>query len=307
MQRLPVPIIAGDLTPQVGVDIPFGVPSGATLTAVFLSLEGPPAGGTCVVHIRDAAGGGGNGLVATFAAGARFATAVGSIALGVATTLYLRVVSVSGAPSGLSGTVELDGGEYLTTLVAVRERLGRTAGTPTSLSASELDALIHSLNAAASARIKAFCRRLLTKKTLTERYDAPGDRDVLQLRQFPIVSVTEVRVDAAVVAASAYAPSSVNADAVFAARGQLVRMDGGDWPESRRGIEVTYVAGYDPVPADLADAATIQVLWDLKRTEAGGGRIGLRATVIGDDTATFMVDEWAPDALSRLRAYRAAA
>ena len=79
--------------------------------------------------------------------------------------------------------------------------------------------------------------------------------------------------------------------------------DGSDpvpWPNGRRHIEIGYSAGFAAIPADLQQAATVQAAWDFKRTE----RLGDRSAVIGDNTATYMVDAWAPEVKTVLDYYR---
>ena len=93
-------------------------------------------------------------------------------------SLYLRPTSANGA-AGLSGTIELDGGDYLTTLERVRAMGGRSLGIQplngATLTAEALDSLIMDVIAGESARIKGYCRRDLTQRTYTaERYSHSG-------------------------------------------------------------------------------------------------------------------------------------
>jgi len=305
-QRIPTPALTdnGDVQPFVGVDVRFGIPTGAILTGAFLSLATPPSGGSCVIEIRTASGGGGIALTATFASGSRYATVTGSIDVSALSSLYLRATSANGA-AGLSGQIELDGGDYLTDLLRVRALGGRALGVPSfvALTADEQDALISNLIASESARIKAYCRRDLTQRTYTsERYSHSGRSPVLQLRQWPLASVASLSVDGTALGVSDYA-----FDAAEKARGHVVYTPGGgspaNWPAGERHILVTYTAGQTPAPLDLQDACVHQVLWSLARL--GTNRVGLRTSVNdAGGSATYMVDDWSPDALSRLWPYR---
>lgn len=297
--RISIPSIPGSLTPFVGEDRPFSIPLGGTLSGSFLTLIEGPSGGTAVFEIRTAPAGGGDAATLTFADGDLAASWTGpAIDVAALDTLYLRPISVSGTPQSLSGSVDLGEGSWLTTLEEVKESYGKGLAD-TKLSASELDALLASKIAAVSERIRAYTRRNLTQRAITgERYGHSGRDDLLQLREYPIVSVEEVRIDGSAIAASSY-----DFDANEARCGHLIETSGA-WPEGRRHIEVDYTAGYPVVPRDLAEAATIQTIWDLKRTPAAGGRIGIRQSVLDDGNEVFMVDSWAPDALSRLETYR---
>lgn len=310
-QRIATPALTdnGDVQPFVGVDVRFGIPTGARLTGAFLTLATAPSGGSCVIEIRTASGGGGSALTATFADGSRYATVTGSIDVSALSSLYLRPTSANGA-AGLSGTIELDGGDYLTDLARVRSLGGRVLGVAplavsgAVLTAEALDALIMDLIASQSARIKGYCRRDLTQRTYTaEKYDHSGRSEVLQLRQWPLVTLSAITLNGSALVVG----TDTAFDDVEKARGHvLYTPNGGDpacWPQGRRHISVTYTAGASPAPLDLQDACVHQVLWVLSRLAAG--RVGLRSTANdAGGTAQYMVDDWSPDARSLLEPYR---
>jgi hypothetical protein len=308
-QRIATPTLGdnGDVQPFVGADRQFGIPTGATLTGLFLTLATAPSGGTCVVEVRTAASGGGSALTATFADGEHFATATGSIDVSLLSSLYLRPTSANGA-AGLSGSITLDGGDNLTTLARVRSLGGRVLGAqplqPPAFTADALDALIWDVIGSVSAQIKNYVRRDLTQRTYTaERYDHSGRSHVLQLRQFPLISVAALSVDGVALAGTDY-----SFDDREKALGQIIYTPNSAtvpscWPSGTRHISVTYTAGLAAVPADLQDACVIQVLWVLQRLATN--RVGVRSTVIeAGGTQTFMVDAWAPEAAALLEPYR---
>lgn len=93
---------------------------------------------------------------------------------------------------------------------------------------------------AASANIRDYCGWPIGSHTVDrEEYDGEGQR-ILSLRALAVTSVSEVRVDGAVVA-----------DWRLSRRyGQLERV-GGRWPAGFGRIQVDYTAGFNPIPPNL--------------------------------------------------------
>jgi uncharacterized phiE125 gp8 family phage protein len=130
----------------------------------------------------------------------------------------------------------------LTTLSAVKEFL--------DISGTGDDALLTNFIKRASALIEKYCRRTFGVATYHQRLDGPGDTYLL-LPQYPIVSVTEIKVGSIAIAAESsdgdggYFVSDANAGIIFYP---------GGFPKGTGNVQVTYQAGYD-LPGDTATSA----------------------------------------------------
>lgn len=299
--RVPLPNISGLLSGFVSVDLFAGHFAGAARLVGFQpAVTDPPSGGSVTVELRTATGGGGQGLSATIPDGARTpATPVtGSIDIAAGTNLYLRVTAASGAALGLYGQfLVVDGttsASALTSLARVKDYTDTTT--------TDDDAILSQLIAAVSLRMQNVMRRRIVLETIVgQRYSAGGGAPELCLRSFP-VSETGLSVS---LSGNALLAADFDLDS---ACGILFYTPGGSdpqpWPSGTRHISVGYEAGYASVPEDIQHAATIQCVWEMKRTESRGGRLGERTQLVGDNQTTFLVDAWAPDVIPVLDLYR---
>lgn len=99
------------------------------------------------------------------------------------------------------------------------------------------------------------------QRTVTDTYSGNGRADIV-LRNGPVISVTSVTEDGAVLDSGAYAVTD---------SGILIRIVGG-WRRGVNNIVVTYEAGRDPVPAHHKLAANIIVahMWETQYNPSGG-------------------------------------
>jgi uncharacterized phiE125 gp8 family phage protein len=117
------------------------------------------------------------------------------------------------------------------------------------------DALFESLINAVSDQIENYCRRKLRERTYTdEEYDGTDNCNLL-LSQFPVSSVSDVKIDDVSIDPSEY---KIRKDT-----GILVRTNS-RWPEGVMNIKVTHVSGYNPVPSDLELACKHMVMFYYK-------------------------------------------
>ncbi|GAB7388993.1 hypothetical protein BSNK01_28310 [Bacillaceae bacterium] len=117
------------------------------------------------------------------------------------------------------------------------------------IESNEHDELIQDLITAASTAIETYTSRIFVQKSYTELYDGKG-LNYLVLRQAPIVSVSEVKIDDQTLPAEDYA---------FYAETGVLRRKTGFWPEGVQNIEVSYTAGYSTVPPDVEQAVILLV------------------------------------------------
>lgn len=179
----------------------------------------------------------------------------------------------------------------LTTLALTKAMLG--------ISGSTEDTILTRLVSSVSARMERYIGRTITSATYTaEIVDSVGQTRI-QLRQYPITSVTTVVEDGTTLSASDYTTD--------ANVGQLIRLSGTTeipWASGSRIITVTYVAGYSTVPKDLEDAATQQAAHEWQKSKAGGFRLMEGGQQIGPGTTTYVVAPWVPGAEEVLKQYR---
>jgi uncharacterized phiE125 gp8 family phage protein len=117
------------------------------------------------------------------------------------------------------------------------------------------DTLIESLINSASEQIEKFCKRKLKEKTYSdEEYDGTCRTNLL-LNQFPVFSVSSVKIDDVLIDSSEYK--------VRKETGSLIRVNS-IWPEGFMNIKVSFVAGYNPVPSDLELACKHLVMFYYK-------------------------------------------
>jgi hypothetical protein len=160
-----------------------------------------------------------------------------------AQTVITTLVTAATIPSG--------GSRYdLTDLATVKTELNITSGTD--------NAFLKSLISRASVAAANYCNRVFPVETVTDeiwsqrsptRYIVPGTFTPLALSRFPIVAVTSFTENA--VALVDTADFRIDHD-----KGQLIRLNalGTPIPWSVYPISVTYSAGYETIPADVADA-----------------------------------------------------
>jgi hypothetical protein len=164
----------------------------------------------------------------------------------------------------------------LITLAEFKDRLGEAS--------TEYDAKLTLIIASITAQFEAFCGRglIVTAAAVTEYYT--GRCEMLQLRRYPVVSITSIK--------EAWDYDFANATALVADtdyrligggdKGLLLRMYG-DWCHQPDGVQAVYRGGYTAagttpgtgetaVPADLTEAALEQGLYLSQRK---GRDIGL--------------------------------
>jgi hypothetical protein len=137
---------------------------------------------------------------------------------------------------------------------------------------------VASLISAASAVADSYTGRNLAASTYTLYLDGTG-RTILQLPDWPINTITSVNVDTN----RSYSDSSLITDYLSYDEIGLLRRESG-WPEVPQAIKIVCNLGYNPVPADLENAAIELVAYyrARQRTDA----IGIRSITSPDGINT---------------------
>ena len=272
---LPIGTIPGLTSSLDAVDILLGTFSGAqTVTVGVLRHTNYDDGGatdTSVVgSIRNATGGGGDGIAFTIPDQTQSVVPSGSIEVAAGGSLYLRVSAGSNSMN-LTGWLNLTGVSGITTaltnLARVKEFL--------DISGSGNDTLLTRLIAAVSGEVQTWLAHTIIQTTATgERYGHSGRNPWLPLIGYPIISITSlVEGDTTLVLDTDFELDEADQ------RGGIVnRISSGDlinWSWGRGHIQATYVHGYASVPDEVAHAATELVAYDFHRSKPGGGRLGI--------------------------------
>lgn len=132
----------------------------------------------------------------------------------------------------------------LTSLASVKEYLQITDTSKDNL-------LINTINRASSV-IESYCDRKFKLRTHTETHYLDEASETLLVKQFPITEITSIKDDGIAL--------TVDELAACENREVYIKLD-----QERSGkIEVTYKAGYDPIPADLEQACIMLVYYYYK-------------------------------------------
>lgn len=112
----------------------------------------------------------------------------------------------------------------------------------------------------------------------------------INLREWPVSAVAEVREGTAVLDPSRY---RVLSGGILERAGDSA--DAGR-PWSGPYVEVDYTAGYASIPADLVVAATAEVAHAYRQSEPGGGRLGKTGSIFtGQTDAAFVPWDFLPE------------
>lgn len=126
------------------------------------------------------------------------------------------------------------------------------------------DSIIELLINSSSQAIERECNRVLKKRPapLVE-YHHGRRSNIILLREFPIISITELRFDAS----SEFTDASTLVDPAsysLADDDMSIVRKKGYFPDGVKNIKVTYEAGYATVPSDLEHACLWTVTWYYK-------------------------------------------
>jgi len=295
MAFLPIPTIAGDVTPYIGVDIIVS-PTGnyGTITRLFLSVTDAPSGGTVVGRIGNAVDYSTQGISTTITDGQFSAVATGSVPL-IGGQIYFAIQSNSGSAANLSGWIETDVASdvtAITTAALVKQEL--------NISVATWDDQIDDIVTAVSALIIRECGRDFVSTAYTGEYmSGTGFTDILQVRHYPIISSP-----APVLYDSDGATVSTADYAVDYEAGQFVSLVG-SWTKGYRNFSTDYTGGYATVPSDLVYAATVQAAHMFAQSAAGGGRSGVIGHSSGlGESQTYLTDALLPSVARTVKRYR---
>jgi len=132
---------------------------------------------------------------------------------------------------------------------------------------TQYDAIIELLINAASERLEKDCDRVLKKKTGIVEYQDGRGQNIIVLKQFPVVQVTELKLatDSDFTSSETVVPAS---DYEITDDDNCILLQGRPFPRAYRSIKITYDAGYNPIPPDLELACLWIVFWQHRIRDA---------------------------------------
>jgi hypothetical protein len=177
---------------------------------------------------------------------------------------------------------------------------------------SEHDSFMEGLIEAVSARFAAYTGRHLTARDYSpdpedEAFDpdnavlsGTGHAELL-LPQYPVITLSQLLMDGCAVAQAQ--TGALTGWVLDRAAGVLSLMDQ-VFPLGRHNVLLTYRAGFEIVPPDLAQAAVEQSAVLFQESAAGHGRLGLSARTLADGSVSYTQKPLLPQVVAVLDRYR---
>lgn len=298
---MPNPVMMLDVDGSVSDAQEFTFPalgSAITISRLAPSCQQAPVTLAATYRVQDETGASpGNYIEASVDAAAYLGTAgTGTVPIAADGTIYLRVVTASGAGFlrcqieyvAAQGTV----GELCT--VAQVKAYMRITGTTH-------DAVFTALVEGASAKMEGYMRRHIVSDTYDEYHNGSGYAQTVVLREAPVIGTPTVTVGG-----SAYTGFELDDEAgiLWYGAGDAIFAPG-CWPGGIRNVRVQYTAGYASVPVDLREACIRQVAYEAKLSAVRGDFLGVPSETDPTGIAKT-VDQltWAPGVVAAMDRYK---
>jgi len=192
----------------------------------------------------------------------------------------------------------------LTSLAALTEYMGITVGDHDVLLENTIDRVTALFEDATRRKLLA---RDYSYDSDSDAYDAENaildgnGRDAILLPQYPIQSVTTLRVN----------EYEIDARDSLTGCGYVIRKDRGEivlacylFTKGLQNIELEHNSGFSSVPADLEDAALKQCAWAFKQSPAGSNLLGVAAKNLADGSVSYTQKELLPEVRTTLERYK---
>lgn len=151
---------------------------------------------------------------------------------------------------------------------------------------------------AASTTIESYCERKFESATYVE-YHHGRRMNFIMPREFPIISITELRIDNDRLFTLPDTLIAI-ADYAIADRARTVYYSG-KFPQGFNNIRLTYVAGYSVVPYDVELACLWAVEWFVRHRE--NKRMGMTSVSKGDENIGILA-QMPPMVLEMINPYK---
>lgn len=128
-----------------------------------------------------------------------------------------------------------------------------------------------------------------------------NDRDKLVLPQYPINSVTTLRINTIEIAVRG---DVFDTGYVIDKKRGILMLAGYLFTSGLRNIEVVYNAGYSTIPEDLEHACIEQAAWMFRQATPGGGLLGVAGKTLADGSISFTARDILPQVQLVLNHYK---
>ncbi len=175
------------------------------------------------------------------------------------------------------------------------------AKTFLKISASSEDSVIEDFINRASIWANDYTGRRLKSRSNSDTYDGDGS-DLLLLRDYPLVSITDLRIDDG--SYSGAPPQTTSDDYTLNLPSGLIKLKNGVlFVKGFQNVDITYTAGYTTAPETVKEAVLLYV-GHLYRRQYADQKFGVQSETVGDRTTTYGSDDIIPKAKSLLNPYR---
>lgn len=175
------------------------------------------------------------------------------------------------------------------------------AKTFLKISASSEDSVIEDFINRASIWANDYTGRRLKSRSNSDVYDGDGS-DLLLLRDYPLVSITDLRIDDG--SYSGAPPQTTSDDYTLNLPSGLIKLKNGVlFVKGFQNVAITYTAGYTTAPETVKEAVLLYV-GHLYRRQYADQKFGVQSETVGDRTTTYGTDDIIPKAKALLNPYR---
>lgn len=153
----------------------------------------------------------------------------------------------------------------------------------------------------ASIWTNEYTGRRLKSRSNIDIYDGDGS-DILLLRDYPVTSITDLRIDDGTNNGSP--PQTTSGDYTVNLQSGLIKLKNGVmFSKGFQNITITYTAGY-ATPTETIKEAVLLYVGHLYRRQYADQKFGVQSETIGDRTTTYGTDDIIPKAKALLNQYR---
>lgn len=175
------------------------------------------------------------------------------------------------------------------------------AKTFLKISASSEDSVIEDFINRASIWANDYTGRRLKSRSNSDKYDGDGS-DLLLLRDYPLVSITDLRIDDGTYEGAP--PPTSSEDYALNSQSGLIKLKNGVlFVKGFQNVHIIYTAGYTTAPETVKEAVLLYV-GHLYRRQYADQKFGVQSETVGDRTTTYGSDDIIPKAKSLLNPYR---
>lgn len=128
-----------------------------------------------------------------------------------------------------------------------------------------------------------------------------NDRDQIILPQYPINSVTTLRINEVAIEAR---DSLYSFGYIIGKKTGILRLSGYVFSPGMANIELEYNAGFDSMPDALKQACIEQAAWKYKQSAPGGALLGVNSKNLADGSISYTAKDLLPEVKMVLEKYK---